>query len=158
MTTTVTKSTTRARKPAVRTRTSPRISPGTAPRVRDWMTIGPWTIGARQPLVAAHVLMREHRIRHLPVLEGGHLVGVISERDVAAIEALDTTTPGDTKVEEAMTTDIIVAAPDDPLAEVAGEMARRKAGSVIVADGDKVLGVLTTVDALRALASLAAGH
>lgn len=157
MTTTVTKSptsTTRTRKPVARRRTAQR----SVPRVRDWMTVGPWTIGAQQPLVAAHVLMRDHKIRHLPVLEGGHLVGVISERDVQAIEALDTTTPGDTKVEEAMTTDIIVAAPDAPLAEVAGEMARRKAGSVIVAEGDKVLGVLTTVDALRALASLAVGH
>jgi len=121
--------------------------------VGAYMTRGPHTIGVEQPLAAARRLMSENGIRHLPVLHGGELVGMLSNREVASFEVL----PGSSRltVEEAMVPDVYVTAEDAPLAVVAEEMANRRVGSAIVvaaAASTKVLGVFTAVDALRALA------
>ena len=63
------------------------------PAVMKDMTTTPQTIGLDQTLAFARDLFREHHIRHLPVLEGGKLVGVLSDRDVALIEALPNVDP-----------------------------------------------------------------
>src|SRR5437879_4833811 len=54
----------------------------TTTTIRDYMTPAPHTIGVEQPLAVAAALMQAHHIRHLPVLHGGKLVGILSERDV----------------------------------------------------------------------------
>jgi acetoin utilization protein AcuB len=59
-------------------------------------------------------------------------------------------------VEEAMSPGPFAVAPDAPLADVAREMAERKYGSAVIMEGDKVIGVFTTTDALAALAALLA--
>ena len=50
--------------------------------LRDVMTPSPLTIGADDSILAAAALMGERSIRHLPVVEGGNLVGIVSIRDV----------------------------------------------------------------------------
>ena len=119
-------------------------------KVGSYMTRAPHTIGADQTLKTARQLMSQHHVRHLPVLHGGDLVGVLSEREVRSFEAL----PGSSllTVEEAMVPDAYVTPSDAPLDAVAGEMARRRLGSAIVVDGSDVVGVFTAVDAQRALA------
>lgn len=121
------------------------------PTVGDYMTPSPFTIGDNQPLERAHALMREHHIRHLPVLHGGKLVGVVSMGDLHLIETLGDGELASMNVEEAMTAEPYVVPPETPLSEVAHEMAHHKYGTAIVSDGRKVLGIFTTVDALRAL-------
>jgi len=118
--------------------------------VADYMTPGPHTIGREQSLVAAKQMMEKIHVRHLPVLHGGKLVGVLSDRDLTAVETL----PGSRQmtVEDAMVPDVYVTSGDASLATVAGEMARRHLGSAIVVTGGDVVGVFTAVDALRALA------
>ena len=118
--------------------------------VGDYMTPGPYTIGREQSLVTAKQMMQTSHVRHLPVLHGGKLVGVLSDRELAAIETL----PGSTQftVEDAMVPDVFMTSGDAPLAMVAGEMARLRLGSAIVLKDDQVVGVFTAVDALRALA------
>jgi acetoin utilization protein AcuB len=96
--------------------------------------------------------MREHRIRHLPVLQAGHVVGVVSERDLAWIESLDDTRKESLTVDEAMTPYPYVARPDTSLAEVARTMAAGKFGATLVVEHGQLLGVFTTTDAMRALA------
>jgi CBS domain-containing protein len=54
------------------------------PTVRQYMTPGPHTISPAQPLTIARRQMLDHEVRHLPVLEGGRIVGLISERDLVA--------------------------------------------------------------------------
>ena len=54
------------------------------PTVREYMSASPVTIGAQRSLAAAEGVMREHGIRHLPALDGGQVVGLLSERDLAA--------------------------------------------------------------------------
>jgi len=120
--------------------------------VRRYMTPSPHTIGADQPLATAERIMREHHIRHLPVLHGGRLAGIVSQSDLRVVEALDGAEQ--LAVEEAMTPDPYTITPDSSLEWVATEMAERKFGSVVVVDHEHVVGVLTTVDALRALQDL----
>jgi acetoin utilization protein AcuB len=122
--------------------------------IRAYMTPLPHTIGVEQSLDEAHHVMRAHRIRHLPVLEGGKLVGVVSQRDFALIESLPGVNPKEVPVEDAMTADVYVVSPRDRLAKVARTMADRRLGSAVVMDGEKVVGVFTVTDACAALADL----
>ena len=124
------------------------------PRVDKYMTASPCTIGRDQPLTQAHKLMRDHHIRHLPVLSQGKLVGILSDRDLHLIESLQDVAPDQVLVEDAMTPSVYTVAPTAPLDEVVREMARHKYGSAVVEDHDKVVGVFTTIDALRAFADL----
>ncbi|HMF42841.1 MAG TPA: CBS domain-containing protein [Polyangia bacterium] len=120
--------------------------------IGKYMTAGPHTIGREQSLTAAKQLMHKSHIRHLPVLHGGKLVGIISERELDVIEAL----PGSKQllVEDAMVSDVYTIAEDAPLDTVAADMARLKVGSAVVLKGGDVVGVFTAVDGLRALADL----
>jgi len=124
------------------------------PAVQKYMSTSPHTIGQEQPLTVAHQMMREHNIRHLPVLHGGAIVGVISTRDLHLIESLEGVDPRQVTVQEAMANNPYVVAPDAPLDEVAQTMASEKYGSAVVAQHQKVVGILTTVDLCRALAEL----
>jgi len=117
--------------------------------VSDYMTASPHTVGRSQPLRTARQMMQKLHVRHLPVLDGGKLVGMLSDRELGAVESL----PGADllRVEEAMSPTTYMVAPEAPLAEVAREMSEIKVGSAVVMRGAAVLGVFTAVDALRAL-------
>jgi acetoin utilization protein AcuB len=123
--------------------------------VSAWMTLQPHPIGDAQSLLAARERMHHWQVRHLPILHGGHLVGVLSERDIAMVEALG----GDIarlRVEDAMSADPWVVDGDASLTEVAAAMAERRIGTAIVVEGaDRVVGLFTTTDALRALSTFA---
>lgn len=124
--------------------------------VGDWMTSQPNTIGDDQSLQAARDRMQQWTVRHLPVLHGGHLVGVLSERDISLVESLPGVDMDVVKVSEAMTASPWHVAATEPLGAVASAMAEKRIGTAIVVEGeDKVVGVFTTTDALRALAKLA---
>jgi acetoin utilization protein AcuB len=77
---------------------------------------------------------------------------MVTVRDLHLVETLRDVDPQQVRVEEAMTPYPYVVAPDALLRDVCLEMADRKLGSAVVVSGHKVVGVLTTVDALRALA------
>lgn len=120
--------------------------------IERYMSVSPHTIGSDQPLSAAHQIMHRHDIRHLPVLRGGRIVGVVSLRDLHLMETLPGVHADELTVEEAMSQDVYSVARETSLAEVAREMASRKLGSAVVLERNKVVGVFTTVDALHALA------
>ncbi len=120
--------------------------------ISEYMTVSPHAIGQEQTLSKAAEVMEEHGVRHLPVLHGGRLVGMLSDRDVGLIGALPDVDPKKLVVEEAMSGVPYTVAPDASLAEVANAMADHKYGSAVIMDGTKVVGVFTTVDACRALA------
>ena len=122
--------------------------------IRAVMTETPLTIGADQPLAEAHRILREHGIRHLPVLAGRKLVGLLSMRDLHFIETLRDTDVETVAVSEAMTPDPYAVSPRAPLDAVARVMMERKIGSAVVVERGKVVGVFTTVDALRVLSGL----
>jgi CBS domain-containing protein len=122
--------------------------------VQEFMSIAPVVVSSDRTLAEAHRLMRERGIRHLPVVDRGRLVGVVSQRDLYLLETLKGVDPGSETVREAMAPDPYAVPPDAPLEAVAAEMAENKYGCAVVADRGSVIGLFTTVDALRALAAV----
>lgn len=122
--------------------------------ISEIMSPTPETIGSGQSIASAAARMRELGVRHLPVLYGGKLAGIISDRDIAFLSGFSHVDPESTKVEEAMTPEPFVVGPSMPVGHVARKMADRKLGSALVVDGDKVVGIVTTVDALSLLADM----
>jgi acetoin utilization protein AcuB len=125
--------------------------------LRNFMTPSPHSIGRAQPLNVAQERMRHWGIRHLPVLDGGKLVGILSQRDALLVETLRDVDPAKVPVEDAMTTEVYLVSPDAPLGEVAGAMSEHKYGCAVVMEGAHLAGIFTTVDALRALITVAQG-
>lgn len=121
------------------------------PQVCDYMTVAPHSVGLDQSLATAVRRMHEHKTRHLPVLEGGVLRGIVSERDVALAEAFGLD-PSQVTVEEAMTAEPFTVTPHAPLSHVARAMASHKYGCAVVTEGNELRGIFTTTDAMRALA------
>jgi acetoin utilization protein AcuB len=120
--------------------------------IRHFMSPAPHTIGADQPLSLAGQLMVEHHLRCLPVLRAGHAVGLLSERDVQLVAGLPSVNPAHVMVEEAMSEDVYAVPGDTPFDEVASAIAHRQYAAALVTERGKVTGVLTTIDALAALA------
>jgi acetoin utilization protein AcuB len=118
------------------------------------MSAAPHTIGAQQSLSAASRMMNQHKIRHLPVLDGGRLAGLLSQRDLELVQSLGGVDPDQVCVDEAMSPEPFTVEPDAPLEWVAATMADNKFGSAVVVEADRVVGVFTTIDALRALHDL----
>lgn len=124
------------------------------PSIQKHMTTSPHSIGVDQPLSRAHTVMREHGIRHLPVLTGGKLVGMLTDRDLHLVETLKDVDPQKVTVEEAMSTMVYAITPETPLDVVVSTMAEHKYGSAVVMQNEKVVGIFTTVDVCRTLAEL----
>ena len=125
--------------------------------IREFMTPAPVSIGRAQPMAEASRRMREHRIRHLPVLEGGRVVGIVSDRDISMVESLPGVDPGVVRVEEAMTAEPYAISPTTPLVEVVEAMAAHKIGTAVVMEGERLIGIVSVVDVLRAFAAALRG-
>ena len=123
--------------------------------VRDYMSTKIHSIRAGETAHVADSLMEKHGVRHLPVLDGGKLVGVISDRDIKSAVAGG----GDPRkliIENICAPLPYVATASTPLAAVAKEMAAQHIGSTVIVDDDeKAVGIFTASDALRALSELA---
>ncbi|HET8935752.1 MAG TPA: CBS domain-containing protein [Polyangiales bacterium] len=124
------------------------------PSIQNYMTSSPHTVGTDQTLAHAHALLRQHKIRHLPVLRGGDLVGMLTERDLALVEALKDVDPSEVLVEEAMSTGAYAVTPEAPLDQVVSEMAAKKYGSAVVVENNRVVGIFTVVDLCTAFVDL----
>ena len=122
----------------------------TAP-IADFMTPIPHTVGSEQTITFAQQLMQKYGIRHLPVLHGGELYGIVSDRDLGMIAGLNEVNPDATTVEEAMTQEAYTVSKDTPLFSVLEEMLEHKYGSAVVVEGMKIVGIFTTHDSLKLL-------
>ena len=122
--------------------------------VGDVMTERLWVIGEDAPLRQARSLMVEHDIHHLPVVQSGACVGVLTDRDVK--RALDPELglpPGDELfVRDACVFDVYAVPHGEPLEHVLREMASRRIGSALVVEDGHLLGILTASDACRVFA------
>lgn len=122
----------------------------TMPKIEKYMTPNPHTIGKEILIKVAYEIMKEHRIRHLPVLEAGKLVGILTDRDIKLAASF-----GDTwsfRCADIMSPDTYTVRPETPLDAVVEEMAEHKYGSAVVQqENGKVVGIFTSIDALQAL-------
>ncbi len=120
------------------------------PQVHKFMTPLPQTIDVNESIQNALSIMREFRIRHLPVVTEGALVGILSDRDVklaASFKGAD-----GMRVDDVMTPDPYAVLPEAPLDQVVLGMAENKFGCAIVRQANgKIVGVFTASDGLRVL-------
>ena len=119
--------------------------------IAEVMTKNPSTVGKHVPIKKVAQLMRENRLRHLPVEERGKIIGMISDRDVKLASGF--ADPATLTAEEIMTPDPYVVKPDTKLNDVVSAMAEHKYGSCIIEnENHHSVGIFTSVDALRLLA------
>jgi len=118
--------------------------------VRDRMSTHPVTIRSDADYKAALMLMQEHALHHVPVLDGARkLVGIVAERDLllAATRHLQAAI----EVADIMHRTVTTARPEMPIAEAATLMVDQRIGGLPVVDGDEhVIGVITETDIFRA--------
>jgi acetoin utilization protein AcuB len=122
--------------------------------VGDLMTPCPVAIRPDQSLACAHALMRSHRVHHLPVVEEGRVVGVVSQGDLRLLESIGDVEIDQVPVEEAMIHHPYTVWADTPLAEVLQHMLARRLGSALVVDRQGLAGIFTAFDAMLALKEL----
>lgn len=108
----------------------------------------------------AYVLLGLAQVRHLPVMRGKKLVGMISEKDLYA--DLADGAPGaalikkgdSCKLEGLMSTDVVSIPSDASLAEVVDIFLEHRFGALPVVDGEELVGMLSIIDVLAAVRPL----
>ncbi|XOV88906.1 MAG: CBS domain-containing protein [Pseudomonadota bacterium] len=126
------------------------------PCVRDLMQTALHTLKRNDPLTTAEDLMKQARIRHLPVLDADdRLCGIVSQRDLfrgMLLRSLGFGTRAEDRlladhvVKEAMIKDVVTVSPETPLADAAKLMLDRKIGCLPVVAGNDLVGILTEAD------------
>ncbi len=126
--------------------------------VRDFMAKHPQVLGLNDTLDLAEDIMTMGRIRHLPILNEGELVGIVSQRDMfrsAAVTALGFAVDTQKalvktiRIKEIMTEKVITISPDATVKEAARMMVDKKIGCLPVVEGMKLIGIITETDILR---------
>jgi len=131
---------------------APKPVPTRDARVRQYMTSSPQTLTTGSSISEALELMQRYDFRHVPVLDSdGRLRGVLSDRDLYLAKNERGISAEDVTVEETMVRRPYTVSPDTRLDEAAAVMAERKYGCAVVVEEQRVVGILTTTDALRAL-------
>lgn len=132
-------------------------------RIRDLMQKDVVTVDAAAHLDVAEELMRMDRIRHLPVVSDGRLVGLVSQRDLfrAALSSAIARSPQDEQrwlaripVRQAMTREVLSAHPDADVGHAVEMMLRERVGCLPVVEEGRLVGLLSETDCLRRLAEL----
>lgn len=123
--------------------------------VKDFMTKFPHTIGDDQSLKKGSAMMGEHRVQHLPVLHGGKLVGILTDRDIRLVESFRDIDINKVSIKEAFTPDPYIVAPTAALEDVCEHMAKHHFSCALISDShDHVIGIFTWIDALKAMTKI----
>jgi acetoin utilization protein AcuB len=128
-------------------------------KAREWMTPDPKTIDEDDFVKTAVMLILENRIRHLPVVRGESLVGIVSDRDLK--RAMPSVVAGATaeeyqafmeeaSIEQLMTASPITCAPETSLVDLVREFCQHKVGAIPVVEGERVVGIVTQTDMMQA--------
>ena len=106
-----------------------------------------WSVGPGASVLDAAVLMNEHKIGALVVMEGGRLVGIFTERDVLRRVVGEARNPTATRVADVMTSELVCCSPDTTLEEARGVMKNRRIRHLPVLDGEgELLGLVSIGD------------
>jgi acetoin utilization protein AcuB len=120
--------------------------------VEEFTTPNPITATEDTTVEQMNELMNKYRIRHLPILVDGRVVGIVSDRDLRVVLGLDAKEREMLRAADIMKPDPVTVNSLEPIRKVALEMSKFKIGSVLVNDdNDRFLGIFTVTDALNAL-------
>lgn len=130
-------------------------------QVRDAMTFEPVTVPSSSSVLAARRLLTRHRVHHLPVVDAGRLVGVVSDRDLRLTDVRVRRALGELgsdllsgrfrRVDDVMSSPVHTVTPDAPLGVAAALLRRHRIGVLPVVETGRLVGVLARSDALRVL-------
>jgi acetoin utilization protein AcuB len=127
--------------------------------VREWMTRAPETVASDTPVMEAMQAMREGGYRRLPVVDGGRLTGIVTDRDLKEATPSSATTLsvyelnfllGRMRVREVMSEPVITVRASDPIERAALLMEEHRVSGLPVVDEGGLTGILTITDLLRA--------
>jgi acetoin utilization protein AcuB len=130
-------------------------------KVRDLMSADPIAVSPDTTVFDARQTMLKERIRHLLVTEGQRLLGIVTDRDIRLNLPSQATSLSVWEVnyllarltvEEVMTTGVIIIGPDQNARNAARLMLEHKIGALPVLDGERLIGIITETDVLRAFA------
>ena len=131
--------------------------------VSNWMTAKVYTITTDEYLSDAISIMREHGVRHLPILKNGKLKGILSDRDIKEYSPSKATALdiyelhyllAKTRVQDVMQPKVITTRPDTPVEEAAMLMLDREIGCLPVLDEGRMVGIISERDIFRALVDI----
>lgn len=120
-------------------------------RLRDIMTADPIAIRDDAAASEAADLLDDSNVRHLPVLRGDTVVGILSSHDLARFRAIPD--PALT-VADLLTDEVIFLGPDAPVEQAIDLLVAYRINAVPVVDAGKLVGIVTTVDLLELLRSV----
>lgn len=128
--------------------------------VHEYMTRDPICLSPGETLRKARQIMKEQGLRRFPVLEKGKLVGIVTDRDVRQA-GLSSAVMQERRyvdyildriqVVGIMTPNPITVKPDTSLREAADLILENKIGGLPVVEGDKLVGIITETDLIKAL-------
>jgi acetoin utilization protein AcuB len=132
-------------------------------RVRDSMTREVITLGPEASAAEAWSVCQELGIRHLPIVEAGRLVGLVSDRDLRDVSPPrgsggERDTLGWVRLRDIMSTDLVTIEPLDTIEHAAREIYDRKIGCLPVVAGGELVGIITSSDMMRTLIELIGAH
>jgi acetoin utilization protein AcuB len=126
--------------------------------VADWMSKAPMAVVEDTPIRDAVSLMQGAEVRHLLVLDGPVLTGILSSRDLRRLVTRDLDSPllaG--PVRSIMSEGPVSVAPETPLVTAARLLLEQRIGALPVRQGERIVGIFTVPDALEALLAIAEG-
>lgn len=127
--------------------------------VREWMTPNPLTVDPDTPVLEAINLLKQKGFRRLPVVKEGKLLGLVTDKDLKDAMPSKATTLSvwemnyllsKLTVKEVMAKPVITVGGDEPLEKAALIMEEKKIGGLPVMEGEKLVGIITVTDVLRA--------
>lgn len=123
------------------------------PSISQYMTREPYSIPSSSSAATARAVMQSHLVRHLPILDGPEVVGLVSCAELDAMASVGGVDLAAISVSCVMTKPVTVWG-SAPLDEVAELMSEKKCDCVVVLGGHGIQGIFTATDGMRALASL----
>lgn len=131
--------------------------------VKDWMTTYVHTVAPQEPIADAIQLMKEKNVRHLPVVDKGVVVGLLSDIDIKSYVPSKGTSLdvyelnyllAKTTASQVMSKPVVTVSPDTPVEEAAMILFDQRLGCLPVVEGSKLVGIISDRDMYRVLVEI----
>jgi CBS domain-containing protein len=119
-------------------------------KVSELMTKQPTTVAPDTTLGEVAVLMKQEDCGSIPVVEGGRLVGIVTDRDIVVRGVAAGVDPKTQRVSKVMSSDPVTVGPDEDVVDAEKKMADRQIRRLPVVEGGKLIGIIVTAQIARA--------